>query len=431
MAESPLPSVGESTNPLLNPQLLANPYPVYAMLRKTNPVMRLPLPIGQDGPGVWLLTRHADVQAVLRDPRFSVNRRKADLVREYAHLLPKAIIGDDDDAFRTMLIMDPPDHTRVRGLVSKAFTPRRIAALRPRVEAVLAELLDEVVAGASGGEVEFDLIPDVAEPLPAIVIAELLGVPAEDHRHFKGLSKRLISSMGQLNPAEAAGEIQSAIEDLQAYLASIVALRRKEPRDDMISALIAARDDEDALSEAELVSTANLLLIAGHETTTNLIGNGMLALLRHPDQLERLRTDPALAGSAVDECLRYDSPVQVTVRVPTEDVEIGGQVLPKGAAVVTAIGAANRDPEAFPDPESFDVGRAENHHLSLGFGTHFCLGAALARTEGEVVLLGLLRRFSEIELVDPDPPARPNFLLRGFSALPLRCRVSGATRSAS
>ena len=397
---------------LQSPQFLEDPYPVYAMFRKTNPVFRAPIP-GHTGPGAFLLTRYAEIQHVLRDGRFSADRRRAALLEENADRIPAALIGEEG-GLRSMLIMDPPDHTRVRGLVSKAFTPRRVAELRPRIEEIVDELLDDA---ARGGELE--VIGDFAAPLPAIVIAELLGVPAEDHRTFKQWSSELIALAPLADPSRL-GEVQQKLDRILDYLRGIIAERRAAPRDDLISAMIAAQEERDALSDAELLATSNLLLIAGHETTTNLIGNGLLALLRHPGELARLRAHPELVRSAVEELLRFDSPVQATGRVATEDVELGGERVGKGALLITVIGAANRDPEIFPDPDRLDVGREDNRHLSFGFGTHFCLGAPLARLEGELAFRALLARFPKLELATDAVRHRPNPFLRGLEALPVR-----------
>ena len=396
---------------LQSPQFLEDPYPVYAMFRKTNPVFRAPIP-GHTGPGAFLLTRYAEIQHVLRDGRFSADRRRATLIEENADRIPAALIGEEG-GLRSMLIMDPPDHTRVRGLVSKAFTPRRVAELRPRIEEIVDELLDDA---ARGGELE--VIGDFAAPLPAIVIAELLGVPAEDHRTFKQWSSELIALAPLADPSRL-GEVQQKLDRILDYLRGIIAERRAAPRDDLISAMIAAQEERDALSDAELLATSNLLLIAGHETTTNLIGNGLLALLRHQGELARLRAHPELVRSAVEELLRFDSPVQATGRVATEDVELGGQRVGKGALLVTVIGAANRDPEVFPDPDRLDVGREDNRHLSFGFGTHFCLGAPLARLEGEIAFRALLARFPKLALETEHVQYRPNPFLRGLVSLPV------------
>jgi cytochrome P450 len=396
------------------PQLLQDPYPFYKMLRNSNPVFRVP--VGDaDSPGLWILTRHRDVQAVLKDARFSVDRRRAAIVEQFRDRLPIQAALGEEGGLRSMLLMDPPDHTRVRGLVSKAFTPRRVAELRPRIEAIIKELLDSVEGGGA-----FDLIDAIAAPLPAIVIAELLGVPAEDHRQFKEWSGALVSAIGSANPLDARANFEQALGQLLDYLRGIIAERRRAPQDDLISAMLEAQEERDALSDAELLATSNLLLIAGHETTTNLIGNGTLALLRNPEQFARLQRDRSLMRSAIDELLRYDSPVQATARVALEPVALDGATLPTSAMVMTGIGAANRDPEVFDDPDRLDLGRTNNHHLSFGFGAHFCLGAPLARLEAEIAFDALLDRYPKLELASETLTYRPSPVLRGLTALPVR-----------
>jgi cytochrome P450 len=411
-ATPPTPQPGFDPAALLG-TLVRDPYPLYQMLRSTNPVFRVPVP-NHSGAGAWILTRYEDVQAVLRDARFSAERERADLVRDNRDVIPTELLGETG-ALRSMLLMDPPDHTRVRGLVNKAFTPRRIAALESRIEALVAKLLDATESG--GG---MDVIADFAVPLPAVVIAELLGVPPEDHPRFKAWSSDLISALGaEEGPLAGIERARGALAALLDYLGEIVAQRRREPRDDLISGMIAAQEAHDALTDVELLATSNLLLIAGHETTTNLIGNGLLALLRHPEQLARLRAEPDRMPAAIEELLRFDSPVQATVRVATEDVEIGGQSIDAGAIVVCGIGAANRDPAAFERPDELDLDRTDNHHLSFGFGVHFCLGAGLARLEGRVALGRLLERHPNLQLDGEEFVFRRHPILRGLTALPV------------
>ena len=397
--------------PLRSAGSLENPYPVYSLLRTVHPVLPVPTP-DWDGPGVWLLTRYADVREVLRDPRFSADRAAAPLVKQNLDRLP-AFVQQTTQGLRSMLVMDPPDHTRVRKLVNKAFTPRRIAELRPRIESLVLEELDGIEAGD-----RFDLIHDLAEPLPAIVIAELLGVPPGDHRQFREWSSRLIAAIAARSDEDRAKATESG-QKILGYLANVIAERRREPQDDLISALIHAQEESDVLDDAELLATCNLLLLAGHETTTNLIGNGMLALLRERDQLERLLTDPSLVPTAIEELLRYDGPVQATLRVAKEDVRFGDHDVPAGSLVLVSIGAANRDPEVFEDPDRLDVGRDPNPHLAFGFATHFCLGAPLARLEAEVAIGSLLERFPGVELLDDAPEYRENPILRGLKRLDL------------
>jgi len=410
------PASSPTPNPLQNPAFLANPYALYAALRQANPVFRAPIPV-ETGAGVYVLTRHADVESVLRDAehRFSVQRRRSDVFRLYADQLPAAILEGPVGA-GSMLLQDPPAHTRLRALVSNAFTPRRVSALAPRVDALVDELVSDALARG-----EVDWIHDLAEPLPAVVIAELLGVPPEDHRTFRGWSSRLIDGLPAFGTPGSREAVASVVDTLVDYLRRQIAARRKAPADDLLSALVEARDAKDALSEEELVATAFLLLLAGHETTTNLIGNGLLALLRSPEQLAWLRADPARrTENAVEELLRYDSPVQGTVRVATEDVEIGGQPVARGALVVCVIGAANRDPAVHPDPDRLDLARHPIRHLSFGFGTHFCLGASLARLEGRAVFRALAERTTRVELASETLSYRANPVLRGLRSLPVR-----------
>lgn len=395
--------------PLRSAGSLENPYPIYSVIRTVRPVLQVPIP-GHDGPGLWMLTRYRDVHGVLRDPRFSVERIRAPLVRDNLDRMPE-FLRQSAQGLRSMLIMDPPDHTRVRKLVNKAFTPKRIAALRGHIEALVETLLDE--AAAHG---RFDVIHDLAEPLPAIVIAELLGVPPEDHRQFREWSSALISGMSSQDAAGRASAT-AAGQRLFGYLAETIAARRCAPREDLISAMIEAQEERDALTDAELLATSNLLLLAGHETTTNLIGNGLLALLREPDEWRRLCATPSLLPSAIEELLRFDGPVQATVRVALEDVAIDEHVIPEGALVLVSIGAANHDPASFAEPDRLDLARDPNPHLAFGFGTHFCLGAPLARLEAQLAFSALTRRFPKLALLDDRPAYRPNPVLRGLVRL--------------
>jgi unspecific monooxygenase len=308
--------------------------------------------------------------------------------------------------------MDPPDHTRLRRLVSKAFTARLIERLRPRIEQVVQELL----ADASG---EVDLIRALAYPLPVILISELLGVPAQDRDRFKGWSDALARGLDPdfLLPAADIAERDQARLEFAAYFQELSALRRSDPRDDLLSALVAVSDGGDALTEQELLATCILLLVAGHETTVNLIGNGALALLRHPDQLAWLRTHPEAVPAAIEELLRYDPPVQLTLRTALQDTELAGATIKRGELVLLLTGAANRDPTVFEDPDRLDLQRAASGHLSFGLGIHFCLGAPLARLEGEIALAALLRR--DITLAGGDLAYRDNLVLRGLARLPV------------
>ena len=389
-------------NPLL-PEFHANPYPFYRRLREEDPVHHSAL-------GIWVLTRYDDVVMALRDPRFG---------REGMAELMEARLGVPARPAnaRDMLFRDPPDHTRLRALVSRAFTPRVVEAVRPHIQEIVDGLLDRV-EGARG----MDVIEDLAYPLPVTVICEMLGVPTSDQDIFKQWSADIARSLdAAILPAgsEVTTRGQEAGDALREYFRSLIAVRRKQPRADLLSALIAAGEQGDKLSEPELLATCALLLIAGHETTVNLIGNGLFALLRHPAELQALADDPALIQTGVEELLRFDGPVQRTGRMTMADVEIGGRQIPKGSIVAAVIGAANRDPAHFPDPDRLDVARRENRHIAFGFGIHFCLGAPLARIEGQVAIGTLLRRMPALKLVSDTPEWRESSVLRGLKTLPV------------
>lgn len=371
---------------------ISDPYPIYARLRRQAPIAA---PTGGDR-RLYPLTRHADVRAALHDPRLSSRPP-----------------WEPSEGTRSMLSVDPPDHGRLRGLVSAAFTPARVNALAGRIEQLAEGLLDSI-----GERDEIDLMSALAEPLPLRVIAELLGIPTEDRRRFKAWSSAIVPLLDVPSPEQLAAA-EAAQRELRDYFAGVIAERRRAPGQDLISALIAARDEQDALTEAELGATCRLLLIAGHETTTNLIGNGTVALLAHPDQLEALRADPSLDRAAVEELLRHDAPVQGVRRVALEPVAIGGAAIPAGSFVLALMGAANRDPEVFKDPDRLDLTRDPNPHLAFGHGIHTCLGASLAQLEGRIALRALLERFPRIELARA-PVRRRTFMIRGYAEVPLR-----------
>lgn len=397
--------------PLRSAGSLENPYPIYDLLRTVRPTLPIPMPENA-GSSAWLLTRYDDVHLVLSDRRFSADRMNSPLIRNNLDRLPD-FLRQSAEGLRNLLTLDPPDHTRIRKLVNKAFTPKRIEALRGHIESITENLLDDLKSNRS-----FDLIHEVAEPLPAVVIAELLGVPARDHRQFRNWSSALIQALGSPDAKHRKAATEAG-QHLFAYLSKIIEERRKEPRDDLISAMLEAQEEKDALTDLELLATSNLLLIAGHETTTHLIGNGVLNLLREPSAWERLCREPQMMNSAVEELLRFDGPVQATLRVAREDVEISEKVIPKGALVVASIGAANRDPAIFEDPGRLCLDRHPNPHLGFGFSTHFCLGAPLARLETEVVLRALTQRFPHLSLADENPKYRENPILRGLTKLEL------------
>ena len=390
-----------SFNPL-DPDFVADPYPTYHRLRAEDPVHHSPL-------GFWVLTRYDDVVSALRDTRLGKEGIEAFVAVRYG--TPAPILG------LSMLVRDPPDHTRLRGLVNKAFTPRVVEGLRPHIQQIVDSLLEQVSGAGS-----MDLIEDFAYPLPVTVICTMLGVPVEDRERFKHWSLDVARSLDAilLPPgSDVSRHGAEARRGLADYFRALIAERRKAPRSDLLSALIAAEEAGDTLSEHELLATCILLLIAGHETTVNLIGNGTLALLRNPAELQRLRDDPALVPSAVEELLRYDGPVQRTTRIAGEDITMGGKVIAKGEIVLAFIGAADRDPAQFPDPDRLDITRADNRHIAFGWGIHFCLGAPLARVEGQIAINTLIQRLPRLALATDKPEYRESLTLRGLRALPV------------
>ncbi|MFL5251687.1 MAG: cytochrome P450 [Rhodopila sp.] len=391
-----------------DPAFVANPYPLFDQLRATAPVWKAPF-------GRWFLTRYDDCNLLLRDRRFGKDYADPEaLMRRFGPtaLQEPAVV----ELTHMMLMRDPPDHTRLRGLVTKAFTARRIEALRRRVRDMTERLLDPVV-----GAGRIDAIRDLAFPLPVMVICELLGIPDADRDHFV---KGSTSGAPLLNPTPPTrAELDAANASTQAsglYFQALFEQRRREPRDDLITQLVQAEEAGDRLSTAELRANVNLLFAAGHETTVNLIGNGLVSLLRQPDQWRILRDDPSLIPNAVEEILRYESPVQAVSRVLTEPMELGGTPLDRGELLVALIGAANRDPAVFDDPNRLDVTRKDPNPLSFGGGIHFCLGAQLARIEAAEVFGVLLRHIPDLRLAEPDHVAwRPSFVLRGLTELPV------------
>jgi len=320
----------------------------------------------------------------------------------------------------TMLDSDPPVHTRLRRLVSRAFTPRRIKDIEPRIRAIADELLDRIAREGS-----FDLMDEFAGPLPVIVIAEMLGVPPEEHTQFKTWSNQIIEGgRGSFRGVAPGEQVKATSQELRAYLTTQIERRRREPGEDLITALVQAHDEGGALASDELLAFVVLLLLAGNETTTNLIGNGTLALMRHPDQLSRLRGDLSLMPSAIDEMLRFDSPVQSTVRTCAAEANVGGTDIAVGELVFVILAAANHDPRRFPNPDTFDVARTPNDHLAFGEGIHFCLGANLARLEGAIAISSMVERFLKLRLANPEAPLqyRGSYLLRGLKTLPMTIR---------
>ncbi len=396
-------------NPFL-PAYRVDPYPVYAKLRREAPVYFSPVLRG------WILTRHADIAGVLQDVRFSVRRDQSKLFQRLQPL--KNLRPEFAQAItRNLLMLDPPDHTRLRRLVNKAFTPRMVEGLRPRIAALVDELLD---ACASRGEM--DVIRDFAYPLPVIVISEMLGLPLEDRERLKAWSDDLAALLDPLQATGGLPRLERTFGEVEAYFGAAFAARRRAPTPDLLGALAAVEEGGETLTSAELLSLSILILGAGHETTTNLLGNAVVALLRHPGERRRLQDDPGLIEPAVEEFLRYDSPVQLTDRVVTEEMEIDGRRVRKGEIVAVLLGAANRDPARFVDPDRLDLGRADNPHLSFSHGVHFCLGAALARLETQIAIQALLRRFPDFS-GDPRPTNyRRSMVLRGVTALRVTLR---------
>jgi pimeloyl-[acyl-carrier protein] synthase len=384
-------------NPM-DPEFIADPYPTYHRLRAEDPVHRSPM-------GFWVLTRYDDVVGVLRDSRLGKGAIGAQMAAR--------------DVGLSMLVLDPPDHTRLRGLVNKAFTPRVVEGLRPRIQ----QIVDDLLARVRGAH-QIDLIADFAYPLPVTVICEMLGVPGEDRESFKAWGLDIARSLDAIllpPDSDLARRGASARGTLAEYFRQLIAERRSSPRSDLLSSLIATEEAGDTLSENELLATCILLLIAGHETTVNLIGNGTLALLRHPAELRRLRDDPSLIHSAVEELLRYDGPVQRMTRIPNEDVTIADKTIRRGEMVMTFVGAADRDPAHFPDPDRLDLTRQDNRHIAFGWGIHFCLGAPLARVEGQIAINTLVQRLPTLALATDTPEFRPSVTLRGLKSLPVTC----------
>jgi hypothetical protein len=388
----------------------ADPYTPYRRLRERDPVHRSRLING------WVLTRYSDVTNVLRDSSFSSDeRRQLGYEKMRAQAIKNGIIDETESQTFSMLRTDPPDHTRLRSLVSRAFTPRTVEGLRCRIEGVIQEHLDAVAD--QGG---MDVIASLAYPLPVIIIAEMLGIPPEDHAKFKHWSDEMIRSMG-VSTEEDSRAARRAERELRAYLEGVASARRREPREDLLSAMLAAEQEGDRLTADELYETCELLLIAGHETTTNLIGNGLLALLRNTEQLDLLRQEPERIEHATEELLRYDSPVQATTRIITEDIEFEGKAVKAGQQLALIIGAANRDPAQFPEPDRLDVTRHDVKHVGFGHGIHFCLGAPLARIEAPAAFRAMIERFPNMKLdTTITPKYKPNVILRGLEQLPVR-----------
>lgn len=398
---------------IVSSEFKADPFPFFTRLRESEPVHRTKLP---DGTPVWLLSRYDDVLALLRDERFTKTRRRA-LTAEQARKLPW-MPPMFRPLERNMLDVDPPDHTRLRSLVHKAFTPNLVEQMRVRVETLANELLDGV---ASRGQME--LLDEYALPLPVTIITEILGVPTKDHEKFHKWSNAVVS----LSSPSPTLRVIPAVWRFIRYLRKFFKVRRRDPQDDLVSALIRAEEAGERLNEDELLAMVFLLLIAGHETTVNLISSGILALLEHPEQMERLRNDPSLIKPAVEEMLRYMSPVFTTTeRYALSDLTIHGVEIPRGEMILGVIGSANRDDSVFTEPNVLDITREPNKHLSFGQGIHFCLGAPLARMEAQIAISTLIRRTSDLRLKGSAETLRwrPSIFLRGLKALPVQFKVN-------
>jgi cytochrome P450 len=388
---------------LLDPEILADPYPLYHRLRSEDPVQWDPYL------HAWVVTRYADVVSVFQ--RCSADRtptpeRLAAMGMEQLSPIARVMV-------KQMLFLDPPQHSRIRGLAAVAFTPRRVELLRSRIQEITDDLVDQV---ARQGEME--LMEDLANPLPAIVTAGLLGVPTGDHDRLKNWSQDFAEVLGnfQHNPDRAA-RVLNSLEEMTAYFRDAVRREANEPTEGLVNALASAEVDGDRLTEDEVIANVIVTMVGGQETTTNLIGNGLLTLLRNPDELERLRADSSIIPSAVEELLRYESPSQHTARLAPSDIEIGGRLIRERQAVIASMGAANRDPERFSEPDRLDLTRADNRHLAFGWASHFCFGAPLARIEGQIAFATLLRRLPGLRLKPGPITWRQNLGLRGLSAL--------------
>lgn len=401
---------------ILSATAVADPYAWFARLRDTDPVS------WDERYRSWFLTRYEENEAAIRDPRLSSDRITPVIERERRRPTPDAgLIETLEQLDGWMVFRDPPEHTRLRRLVHKAFSPKMVRAMRDQVVAVTDQLLDAAEEHARATDGTVDLLQAVAYPLPAIVIAGMLGVPPEDRDQFKLWSDDISALVfGGLEDGSRHERARTGMSNLVRYVTELVERARHDPRDDLATALVQAHDEDGALSEAEVVATCVNVLFGGHETTTNLIANGVLALLHHPDQAQLLRTDVDRAPAAVEELLRYDGPAKAVVRVAAQDLELAGRRIAAGDRVFLLPAAANRDPSVFERPDELDITRDPNPHLGFGAGMHYCLGASLARLEGCVTIPRILERFPELELTGEPLSWKPVLLTRGLHALPVR-----------
>ena len=390
-----------------SPEFRTNPYPIYQRLRDETPIFYA------DNAGMWVISRYEDVVAILKDRRFGRSLDGTAL----AINRPRSTPDDPLHAFKklgehSLFDKEPPDHTRLRGLVHKAFTPKRVENLRDQIEKITADLL-----GAIEPDGEADLLETVAVPLPVTVIAEMLGVPEADRHHLRPWSHDIVAMYELTHTPEQAERAAHAASEFSAYLRDLAAERRARPGDDLMTALVQAEEDGDKLTEDELVSTCVLLLNAGHEATVNVVGNGLFALLRRPDQHALLRDTPALVPSAVEEMMRFDTPLQLFRRKAREGIAYKGHTFAAGDEFALLFGSANRDPLRFDNPDTLDITRRDNPHIAFSAGIHFCLGAPLARLELVSVIGAIMRRFPKLRLVGPEPRFRDSFVIRGLEAL--------------
>jgi cytochrome P450 len=392
-------------SPLFGPHTLGNPYPLYHALRAHQPVCW-----AEELQG-WLVTSYDEVNAGLRSPKLSVTARNVLMRRKISD---PALLATVEQGGQNMAFSDPPAHTRMRALVSKAFTPGTIAAMAGRIQKMVDAFLD--AAQARG---RMDVIADLAFPLPVSVIADMLGFPPQDNKQVKQWSDAIsvfVNTAGEISTQDAVAGVKARGEIVD-YVRDIVAQRRLKPGSDLLTALMLAKEGGDKLSEGELYSNTIFLMVAGHETTTNLMGTAILNLLRNPPQMQLLRSDPSLMANAVEEFLRYDSPLQFALRMALEDVQLGSATIKKGDVVYLILGAANRDPSHYPDPDRLDITRQRINHLAFGAGMHFCLGAPLARLEAQTAISTVLRRFPNLRLVEQDLQYHNNYTLHGLKAL--------------
>jgi pimeloyl-[acyl-carrier protein] synthase len=395
---------------LFDPKFNANPYPTYHRLREEDPVHRYF--VGGD----WILTRYADVKAVLKSGCVRTDDRPKSIQERNKYLQDKEknLNSLAYTTSRFLFYMNPPDHTRLRALVGKGFSPVVVERMRPRIQEIVDELLDKVRHKGS-----MDIVADLASPLSVTVISKLLGIPKEAQQQLHqwvNVLSRILDPLVSLQEYEA---MNKATEEIQEYLRTLIAEREKDPQADLISNLIAAKEQNDTLSQKELLAICTLLFAAGEETTGNTIGNGMLALLQHPNQMEQLKREPTKIQSAVEEIIRYDSAIQMLTRIATDNLEIGNRTIKAGEKIVLCLGAANRDPAQFSEPDEFNINREPNQHVAFADGIHYCLGAALARVEAQIAINTLIQKFSDLQLTSNKLEWKKSIVIRGLKALPI------------